>query len=129
MSFGIHESKSHGTTIATVIQPWAVNQVWLRERNKLSGSKEVSTFHCTSGWEWPTRSTLALVLNWSNCTLCNPVDFVSKVRLIENFNLRFDICFHFLETKHLLVLLSSFISEHVETNGRCNILLGIMEFH
>jgi len=70
------ESLVHKSTIATLISlgSRAVNQVLLRERDERTLLDFPGSLHRSRGREGPARSTLALVLNWSNGSLGSPVD-------------------------------------------------------
>jgi hypothetical protein len=51
--FGISESSVHHTTVATEVQPGAVNELLLREGNKISSLDLMSTLHGSSSGESP----------------------------------------------------------------------------
>ena len=53
VGLGVGESSVHHTTVATEVQPGAVNKLLLRERNKVSSFDLMGTFHGSSGGESP----------------------------------------------------------------------------
>jgi hypothetical protein len=66
----------HQSSIASLVSKArrAVNQLLLRERNKLSSLEGMSSFNGSSGGERPARSTLSLVLDGGNSVVISPVD-------------------------------------------------------
>jgi hypothetical protein len=53
VSLCVQEGKTHRSTIASVIQPRAVNELGLGEGDEVSSGDEVSTLHGTGGRERP----------------------------------------------------------------------------
>lgn len=67
------------TTLATVADVIAVNELLLSELDEVSGLNSVMTLNVGSGSERPARSAHSLVLNWVDCSLLSPVDGSSVV--------------------------------------------------
>merc|ERR1712039_421585 len=80
------ESVVHETTIAAGVDGGALDELFLREGNEVSGSEEVSTLERTGGGESPAGTALSLVLDGGNGTLGNPVDLVSESGGVELLN-------------------------------------------
>jgi len=69
------ESGSFVTTIAAESDNFgAVNELLLRERDKLARFDLVSTLKSTGGGEGPAGTALALILNGGDSTFVSPVD-------------------------------------------------------
>jgi len=119
-SLGVEEGKGHGTTIASMVQPGAVNELGLGEGDEVSGGNEVSTLQGTGGGESPAGTALSLVLDWSNCTSSNPVDLSGKVVDIElNLvnSLKSAILRGVLESVEALHLVLGEVGEFVDSDG------------
>lgn len=70
---GVLESANHGATVATTILKIAINELLLREWEKLTGSDGVMSFKGTGGWESPAWSTLSLVLHFADSVSASPI--------------------------------------------------------
>mmetsp|Transcript_26780 Transcript_26780/g.31451 ORF Transcript_26780/g.31451 Transcript_26780/m.31451 type:complete len:265 (-) Transcript_26780:212-1006(-) len=64
----------HATHAAEVAVVGAIDELLLREGEKLTGGEEVGTFHGASGREGPAGAARALVLDCSHGAGSNPVD-------------------------------------------------------
>ena len=81
MAGKIFEGNGLVSTVASeawvsVFQVGAINNLLLREGLKFSRDDLVNTLEGTSGGEGPAGSTLSLVLDWGDGTLCSPVNRV-----------------------------------------------------
>jgi hypothetical protein len=57
-----------------------------REGDECLGSNEGASFNGTSGGERPARSTLSLILDWSNSSFSNPVPAIWDSRNRSSVN-------------------------------------------
>jgi len=68
------EAIVHESTVASAVLGIAVNELLFGEGVEFAGRNGASAFNGSSGGERPARTTLSLVLDWSDLVLGNPVD-------------------------------------------------------
>lgn len=88
----------------------AVDELLLREAEEGSGLDEMFSLKCSSGGEGPAGSTLSLVLDWSDCTGCTPVDSCG-ISWLEPFG--FLLIKVWLSSEHLRPLVFGVVRELV----------------
>ena len=73
------ESVVHESSVATLVAEWSrtVDQLLLRERFQIVVLQEVSSFQTDDSGESPTGPASALILDRSNGSFGDPVDFIS----------------------------------------------------
>lgn len=129
----------HQTATAAEIKFITVNQLLLRQRDEITRIKKVFAFNGSNGRKGPARTAHALILDWNDGTFFDPVNFVRNV--LETTTLSCDLRLR-LRRRRLALMLNprtvlaefvdfvelilSQIRELVVTNGKRDMLLGIM---
>ena len=124
---GIIESSILITTVATItfIVMAAVDKLLLRELQKVSAADLEAGFHASHGRESPARTTLTLILDWVNCTICSPVNARRDGHTFDSMHFVILITCTGSVAKKSFVLRRSPVSELVDTNGKGIAILGI----
>jgi len=127
------EGGVHETTVATLVtsRARAVNELLLRERDKLAVLDEVSTLNSTSGGESPAGAALTLVLDGGDSTARAPVKSISSdSRLggsIPSSEVASELAVDVLELVHLSrELLGGEVTELVDSNSVGSITLSVV---
>jgi hypothetical protein len=102
-----------------------LDELLLREGNKVASGNLMSTLQRSSGGEGPAGTALSLVLNRGDGTLGSPVDLVSEVGGVELGN-GVSLLLVSLVGVHGGSLLRSVVRELVDTDGPGVAVLGVV---
>jgi len=81
-------------TITSILSAGTINQLLLRKRPQCLCFQKCKPFKWSSSRKSPAWSAISLVLNWSHCTICNPVHWWWKFTVsIKVLNIFWILCF------------------------------------